>query len=396
MLITFLLGLSSGAPLLMTGSTLQAWMTDEKVDLALIGVFSLVGIPYTLKFLWSPVMDRYTPPFLGRRRGWILITQILLALAIAGLSFTKPAESPWLVAVLALCVTFFSASQDIVVDAYRREILKPQEFGIGSSYYVFGYRMGLLISGAFALYLADQIPWNQVYLLLAGVMLLCTVFTIFAPNPPGNIAPPRSLKAAVIEPFIDYFKRRGAIEVLIFLLLYKIGDNMAASMTTPFVLGIGFTKTQYAAIAKTLGLAALIFGGFIGGGLLVKIGLKRSLWIFGIFQAASTALFSVLAKIGPDNTWLTITIVVEQLTAGMGSAAFAAFMLGLTNKKFTATQYALLSSLMGIPRVIISAPTGLLAKHVGWVEFFIICTVVAIPGLLMLLRFNKWHEESPQ
>lgn len=392
MLVTFFLGMSSGIPLLVTGSTLQAWMTDEKVDLAVIGLFSLVGLPYTVKFFWAPVMDRYVPPLFGRRRGWILISQMLLMLAIGSFSLVRPAESPWTVAFLAVLVSFFSASQDIVVDAYRRELLHDEELGLGSALAVNGYRIGMLISGAFALILADHISWNIVYLLLAASLFAGIITTCLAPHPAEEVVSPKSLQEAVIEPFADYFKRLGAFEILAFILLYKIGDVMAGSMTTPFILKMGFSKTELAAVVKTFGIFATIAGGLFGGILLIKLGLYKGLWIFGILQAISTLSFSALASLGAYSSVLAATVAFENLTSGMGASAFTAFMASLCNKRFTATQYALLSSLMGVPRVFVSAPTGFLAERVGWVAFFIYCTLAAIPGLIFLFRYRVWQE----
>jgi MFS transporter, PAT family, beta-lactamase induction signal transducer AmpG len=394
MLVTFFLGISSGIPLLVTGSTLQAWMTDEKVNLAVIGMFSLVGLPYTVKFLWSPFLDRYIPPFLGRRRGWMLIFQMLLMLAIGAFYFVKPAESPWTVAILAVFVTFFSASQDVVIDAYRRELLPDEELGLGASMSSNGYRIGMLISGAFALFLADRIPWNYVYLLLAGSLFIGMITAFLGPNPDEQIIPPQSLREAVIEPFTEYFKRRGAYEILAFVILYKIGDVMAANMTTPFILNIGFSKTDLAIIAKTFGIIALIVGGLAGGILIIRIGLFNALLIFGILQAVSTLFFSALVSVGAYYNILVATVTFENLTSGMGASAFIAFMATLCNKRFTATQYALLSSLMGIPRVIIASPTGFLAEKLGWVYFFVFCALAAIPGLVFLVRYKVWQEGS--
>ena len=394
MLVTFFLGISSGIPLLVTGSTLQAWMTDEKVNLAVIGMFSLVGLPYTVKFLWSPFLDRYVPPFLGRRRGWMLIFQILLMFAIGAFYFIKPAASPWTVAILAVFVTFFSASQDVVIDAYRRELLPDEELGLGASMSSNGYRIGMLISGAFALFLADRIPWNYVYLMLAGSLFTGIITTFLSPNIDGQIIPPQSLRKAVIEPFADYFRRRGAYEILAFIILYKIGDVMAANMTTPFILKIGFSKTDLAVIAKTFGIIALIAGGLTGGILILRIGLFNALWIFGILQAVSTLSFSALVSVGAYYNILVATVTFENLTSGMGASAFIAFMASLCNKRFTATQYALLSSLMGIPRVIIASPTGFLAEGLGWAYFFVFCAIAAIPGLALLFRYKVWQKES--
>ena len=395
MLVLFLMGFSSGIPLLLIGSTLRAWMTEEKVDLTVIGIFSLVGLPYALKFLWAPLMDRYVPPFLGRRRGWLLITQIALMAAISVLGFSSPAQRPWTVAALAFLVAFFSASQDIVVDAYRREVLKDEELGLGSSLGINGYRIALLTSGALALFLADHFPWKVVYLLMAGLILVGIVTTLSASEPRRNITPPGSLKEALVEPFLDYFKRKEALGILAFVLLYKIGDQMASDMATPFYLKIGFTKTEIAAIAKTFGLGATISGALLGGILMLRLEINRSLWIFGFLQMVSTFCFSLLAQAGPSKPMLAGVIAFENLSGGMGTTAYAAFMASLCNVRFTATQYALLSSLIGIPRVFASAPTGYLAKHLGWSQFFIVCGLAALPGLLLLSRFAPWKKKEP-
>ena len=395
MLVLFLMGFSSGIPLLLIGSTLRAWMTEEKIDLTVIGIFSLVGLPYTLKFLWAPLMDRYVPPFLGRRRGWMLITQIALMAVISVLGFSSPAQMPWRVAVLAFLVAFFSASQDIVVDAYRREVLTDEELGLGSSLGINGYRIALLTSGALALFLADHFPWKVVYLLMAGLILVGIVTTLSASEPRRNITPPGSLKEALVEPFLDYFKRKEALGILAFILLYKIGDQMASDMATPFYLKIGFTKTEIAAIAKTFGLGATISGALLGGILMLRLEINRSLWIFGFLQMVSTFCFSLLAQAGPSKPMLAGVIAFENLSGGMGTTAYAAFMASLCNVRFTATQYALLSSLIGIPRVFASAPTGYLAKHLGWSQFFIVCGLAALPGLLLLSRFAPWKKKEP-
>ena len=324
----------------------------------------------------------------------MLISQILLMLAIGAFYLVRPAESPWIVAFLAVFVSFFSASQDIVIDAYRRELLQDEELGLGSSLASNGYRIGMLISGAFALFLADRIPWNYVYLLLAVSLLIGIATTFFSPNIDRQIIPPKTLREAVIEPFTEYFKRRGAFEILAFILLYKIGDVMAANMTTPFILKIGFSKTDLAVVAKTFGIIAIIGGGLLGGILLLRMGLRSALCIFGILQAVSTLAFSALASVGHHYYVLVATVAFENLTSGMGASAFIAFMASLCNKRFTATQYALLSSLMGIPRVIVASPTGYLAEWMGWVHFFIFCALAAIPGLIFLFRFNAWQEGS--
>ena len=394
MLIIVLTGFMSGLPLLLTGSTLQAWMKDEQVDLAMIGIFSIVGLPYTLKFLWSPMMDRYVPLGLGRRRSWMLITQAALVGAIAALGLTQPSQAPWTVAAVAVLVTFCSASQDIVLDAYRRELLSDNELGLGSSLYINGYRLAMLVAGAGALLLADQMPWRYVYYTMAAVMALGLVITLCAPEPAGDVRAPASLRQAVIEPFLDYFRREDPWMILAFILLYKIGDTMASAMTTPFILELGFSKTEYATIGKSFGLFATLTGGFVGGAILFRLGIFRSLWIFGVLQAVSTLGFAVLTHTGTSLSALAAVVAFENLTSGMGTSAYAAYMASLTNRRFTATQYALLTSLMGLPRVLASAPTGYMAQAIGWQGFFVLCALVALPGILLLLRVAPWHEEA--
>ncbi len=384
MLVAFLMGFSCGAPLLLTSTLLQAWMTEQGVDLTVIGFFSLVGLPYTLKFLWAPIFDRFTLPFLGRRRGWILVMQLVLILALIGLGLTDPGQTPWLVALAAFFVTFFSASQDVVVDAYRREDLSDNQLGLGSSFYVNGYRVGMLLAGSGGLILADYFSFEHVYLLMATSLLVGVATTLICREPPLTKGSPRNFREAIVEPFADYFNRDRALLLLLFILLYKIGDQMASTLTTPFYLALGFSKTQIGAVAKIFGFWSTIVGGLVGGTILLRIGIIRSLWIFGILQAVSILSFSALALMGNSMTGLIVAIVLEQLTSGMGTSAYVAYMASLTNKRFTATQYALLSSCMGIPRVIIAAPAGWLAELVGWPLFFLGCAVAAIPGLLLL------------
>jgi PAT family beta-lactamase induction signal transducer AmpG len=391
MLVALLMGFSCGLPLLLTLSLLQAWMTKEAVDLAVIGAFTLVGLPYNLKFLWAPLCDRYTLPFLGRRRGWLLIAQIALMLAIAGLGQSRPAENLWLLALAAFLVTFFSASQDIVVDAYRREDLTDAELGLGSSLYVNGYRFGTLLASGGGLIMADHMSFPAVYLIMAVCMFPGILTTLLAPEPVAAAGIPRTLKEAVRDPLLDYFRRKEAWWILAFILLYKIGDTMASAMTTPFYLDIGFSTSEIGWVVKIFGLWPLLAGTICGGIIMIRLGIHRSLWVFGILQALSTACFAVLARIGHSIPTLAGVIAFENLSSGMGTAAFLAFMASITNKKFTATQYALLSSLMGVPRVFASAPTGFLAKHFGWEIFFIFCALIAIPGMLLLFRFAPWH-----
>jgi MFS transporter, PAT family, beta-lactamase induction signal transducer AmpG len=391
MLVTFIMGFACGLPLLLTLSVLQAWMKEEGVDLTVIGLMALVGLPYTLKFLWAPFLDRFTLPFLGRRRGWLLVAQVFLMVAILMLGMTDPRHAPWMVAVAAFFVTFFSASQDIVVDAYRREDLADSELGLGSSLYINGYRVGMLLASGGGLIMADHISFGMVYAVMAACMLPGVITTCLTPEPVVEVETPKTLKKAVVDPLLEYFSRKDAVWILIFVLCYKIGDTMASAMTTPFYLDIGFTKTQIGTVVKLFGFWATIAGGLVGGITMLRLGIHRSLWIFGVLQAASTACFAVLAKIGPSIPVLSGVIAFENLSSGMGTAAYAAFMASITDKRFTATQYALLTSLMGVPRVLASAPTGFLAKHVGWEQFFIACALIAIPGMLLLLKFASWN-----
>ncbi|MCP4995785.1 MAG: AmpG family muropeptide MFS transporter [Gammaproteobacteria bacterium] len=389
MLVAAVMGFVCGLPLLLTGSLLQAWMKEDGVDLSTIGLFALVGLPYTLKFIWAPLMDRYTPALLGRRRGWLLLSQLALIASLVLLASSSPANGPVGVALAALLVTFFSASQDIVVDAYRRESLDDDEQGLGASLYVNGYRVGMLLASGGGLILADHMAFSQVYLLMAAIMMTGVVTTLLAPEPTLPMGSPKTLQEAVIQPFMEYFQRSDAVKILIFILLYKIGDTMAANMTTPFYLDIGFTKTEIGTVVKLFGFWATIVGGLLGGVLIIKMGIYRALLAFGLLQGVSTLGFSLLAMFGASIPGLAAVIAFENLSGGLGTAAYIAYMASLTNKRFTATQYALLTSFMGIPRVIAAAPTGYLAEGMGWVGFFLFCTVIAIPGLLLLIWLHR-------
>lgn len=388
MMITFVMGFSSGLPLLLTLSTLQAWMKDLNVDLGKIGLITLAGLPYSWKFLWAPLFDRFTPRFLGRRRGWLLLSQIALAISIAAMGIFDPAQNLLKLSFVALLVAFFSASQDIIIDSYRREHLPDQELGLGSSVYVYGYRTAMLLSGAGSLILADYISWRLVYLIMGACMFVPIIVTLWCPEPEVTEKPPFNFKESVVDPFVEFFKRHGAWTILLFILLYKLGDAMASAMTMPFYQEMGFTKTDIGAVTKIFGFWATIVGSFIGGLLIIRLEISRSLFIFGILQSISTAGFALLAHLGPSLIGLSSVILVENVTGGMGTAAFMAFMASQTNKKFTATQYALFSSLMGMPRNLLSSPTGYMAQALGWGPFFIFCTLIAIPGIWLVKRLE--------
>lgn len=383
--VVLFLGFASGLPLALTGGTLQAWMTVEGVDLTTIGIFTLVGLPYTWKFLWAPFMDRFVPPWLGRRRGWILATQIALMSGIALMGSLSPAHAPWALAGLALMVAFSSASQDIVFDAYRTDILRDKERGVGAAVSVLGYRLAMLVSGALALILSDQIGWQTTYWLMAGLMLLCMAATLLGPEPEIKVIPPRSLDEAVWGPLQEFFSRPGAIALLLLIIFYKLGDAFAGSLTTAFLIrGVGFSATEVGAINKGMGLFATIIGVLFGGTLMVKLGLFRSLLVFGILQALSNLTFMWLAAAGKDYGIMVIAVAFENISGGMGTAAFVALLMTLCNARYTATQFALLSALAAVGRVYVGPASGYIVEGAGWPVFFFFTFLAALPGLGLL------------
>jgi MFS transporter, PAT family, beta-lactamase induction signal transducer AmpG len=390
--LTFI-GFSSGLPLFLTSRTLQAWMTVENVDLTAIGLFSLVGLPYSLKFIWSPLIDRFSIPILGRRRGWIITLQIGLLIAIALMAFQQPQQALKLLAINSVVIAFLAASQDIVADAYRTDVLEQLELGAGAAVFVLGYRIALLFTGSLALILADRLSWPSVYLVMALGMVIGIIATLFAPEP-KETSPPESLAAAVILPFGEFFQRQGVVQailILLFIVLYKLGDSFINNMSTPFLLQTGFTQTDIGAIQGGMGLVATIVGTLSGGAILSRIGLNRSLWVFGGLQAVSNLAYYVLANLGQNYQALVLTINIENFCGGLGTAAFVAFLMNMCNQRFSATQYALLSSFMAVSRDILVAPSGAIAENTGWPLFFILSIVAAIPGLLLLPFFAPWN-----
>ena len=385
-----LFGFASGLPLLLTNSTLQAWMQDSHVDLGLIGLSALIGLPYNLKFIWSPILDRFTPPFMGRRRGWILIFQMALVLGLCAMAYSDPHTGLGTIAGLAVLVAFFSASQDIVIDAYRTELLPEKDLGLGSSLNINFYRGAMLVGGAFALWLSDRTSWRIVYLVMAAMMLPGMLTAWFAPEPP-NIRAPRTLTEAVVRPFTEFFSRRGALEMLAFTILYKLGDMLAASLNTVFLMTLDFSKTEIGLATKGLGLASLLLGAFLGGLLMKRWTLKRALVVFGILQASCIIAPYFLALVGHNRPLMLATIGVENFCFGTGMVAYAAFLMRICDKRMTATQYALLSSLMALTRTVFSSPAGQLVKWMGWPGFFLLCMAISIPGLLMLMRYDRWQ-----
>ena len=396
-IISMVMGFVAGLPLLLTITLLQAWLTDVNVSKSTIGLFALIGLPYSLKFLWAPIFDRYVISPLGRRRGWLLFVQVLLIISIFLLGQSNPEINLYNVAVLSLSVTFFSASQDIIIDAYRRESLQEKEQTIGASAYVLGYRFGALAAGAGGLILADIYSYSFVYTLMSLIMLLGVVTTFFA-NEPKITAQPTTLKESIIEPFKEFFNRyqveKNDIQkyvpylILLFVLLYKVGDTMAHSLSTNFYLEIGFSKTEIGTVVKFFGLGATLIGAFVGGVLSLKIGLYKSLIYFGVFQLIATLGFTVLFYTGDNIVMLIGVITLENLAAGMGYTAYLAFIANMTSKQFTATQFALMTALMSLPRTFLSGTSGFLVEMLDWDIYFIFCSLIAIPALLILKKIK--------
>jgi PAT family beta-lactamase induction signal transducer AmpG len=381
------LGFASGLPLALTGGTLQAWATIEQVSLQEIGFLTLVGTAYTLKFLWAPLIDRYAPPWLGRRRGWMLLMQVLLALGILAIGCLSPGQSLLPLALLAVFVAFCSATQDIAFDAYRSDILHKDERGAGAALSVLGYRLAMLVSGGLALILADQwLGWGSTYLLMGALMLVASLASFWAPEPEVPAQTPRSLRQAVLEPFREFFGRPEAITVLILIVLYKLGDAFAGALSTTFLIrAAGYTATEVGTVNKLLGLASTIVGALAGGALMARLGLYRSLMLFGVLQAVSNLGFWVIS-VGPHNVWIMAAGVgIENLCGGMGTAAFVALLMGLCNQQFSATQFALLSALSAVGRTYLAGPlTPQLVQAAGWPTFFLLTVLIALPGLWLL------------
>ncbi|MEH6610843.1 MAG: AmpG family muropeptide MFS transporter [Halioglobus sp.] len=399
MLICVFTGFASGMPLYVLFQLVPAWLHEGGVSLTEIGLFALVGIPYTWKFAWAPFMDRWVPPFLGRRRGWMVIFQLALIVSIGVLGMYEPAKSTWLIAWLAVAVAFFSASQDVALDAYRRELLPDVELGLGNAIHVQAYRISSLIPGSLALILADSLPWSTVFWITGAFMSVGVVMTLMVSEPESELPPAMGLGEAVKAPFFEYLSRRGwrgVLLVLSFMFLYKIGDNMATALATPFYLDLGFTKTQIGLVAKHAALWPAVAGGLLGGLVMLKLGINRSLWLFGVVQMVSILGFALLASVG-DVVWmLALVIGFEYLGVGMGTAAFTAFIARETSRTYAATQFALFTALAALPRTFANASTGVIVEQVGWVNFFLICTVLAIPGMFLLLRVAPWNKGDTQ
>ncbi len=393
-----MLGFASGLPLALTSGTLQAWMTVENIDLKTIGFFSLVGQAYVFKFLWSPAMDRYTPPFLGRRRGWLIITQILLLIAIAAMGFLEPSTQLRWMAALAVIIAFCSASQDIVFDAWKTDVLPPEERGAGAAISVLGYRLAMLVSGGLALWLADRLlGWQATYWLMAALLIPCIIASILAPEPSDAIPTPKTLQQAVVEPLHDFFGRNNAWLILLLIVLYKLGDAFAMSLTTTFLIrGVGFDAGEVGVVNKSLGLFATIVGALYGGVLMQRLTLFRALLIFGILQGVSNAGYWLLSVTDKHMVTMASAVFFENLCGGMGTAAFVALLMTLCNKSFSATQFALLSALSAVGRVYVGPLAGWFVETHGWPTFYLFSVVAAVPGILLLMVCRKTLEYTQQ
>jgi PAT family beta-lactamase induction signal transducer AmpG len=402
MAICVFTGFSSGLPLYLLFNLVPAWLRSEQVDLKTIGLFALIQFPYTWKFLWSPLLDRYVVPAFGRRRGWMLITQVALLLVISAMGAFSPQSDLNTIACIATLLAFLSATQDIVLDAYRRELLADSELGLGNAVHVNAYRIAGLVPGSLSLVLADFQPWSTVFIVTALFMLPGIAMTLMVQEP-HRATPPKTLREAVVEPFHEFITRKGwnsALLILAFLFFYKLGDSMCTALATPFYLDMGFSKTQIGLVAKNAGLWPAVIGGLLGGLWMVKIGINRALWLFGVVQVVSIFGFAWLASVGHhaeitsvELAQLAIVIGLEALGVGLGTVAFVAFIARSTHPAYTATQFALFTSLMAVPRTFANAATGWLVEMMGWTEFYLLCAAFAMPGMALLLKVAPWNEQ---
>ena len=401
MAVCVFLGFTSGLPLFILLNLLQAWLKTEGVSLRDIGLFALIQFPYTWKFVWAPLIDRYRVPGLGRlgrRRGWMLATQLVVMAIVATLGTLDPRGDLSTIALLCAVLAFFSASLDIVIDAFRREILPDAELGLGTAVHVNAYKLAGLVPGSLSLILADHLPWDVVFAITAAFMLPGIALVFFVSEPVAHGVPPKSLRDAIVLPFAEFIRRDGwkqALLILAFIFLYKLGDSMATALSTSFYLDLGFTKTEVGLIAKNVGLWASVIGGLVGGAWLVKLGINRGLWVFGVLQLVAIFGFAWLAKAGPDKAVLAFAIGFEAFASvGLGTAAFVAFIARSTDPRFTATQFALFTSLASVPRTFANAGAGFLVTGTGWFDFFLLCGALGLPGLLLLPKVAPWRQDG--
>jgi PAT family beta-lactamase induction signal transducer AmpG len=395
MLTCIFLGFSSGLPLFILVSLVSAWLRRADIDLSTIGLFSLAMLPYTWKFLWSPVMDRFSLPFLGRRRGWALISQLAVLVSVGFMGHFDPKESLGVITVMVALVAFFGASQDIVIDAYRRELLEDDELGTGTSMWINAYRVSQLVPGSLALILSDFMPWSLVFWITASFMGVGIITVLMIKEVSDDALAPHTLREAVVDPFVEFFNRDGVkagLAMLAFMFLYKLGDNMATALATPFYIDMGYSNTEIGTVAKFAGLWAGIAGGVLGGIVMLKVSINRALWMFGFVQMATILPYVWLSQAGHTLAGLFVVVSGEYLGVGLGAIALTAFMARETSKAFTATQFALFSSFIAVPRSLANATTGFIVEAVGWTAFYWICFAVAVPGLLLLLKVAPWNE----
>lgn len=401
MLICVFTGFASGLPLYLLLNLIPAWLKTEGVDLKTIGLFALIQFPYTWKFIWSPLLDRYALPLLGRRRGWMLLMQAMLLLVVAALGFYKPQDDLQTIVLICTLLALLSATLDIALDAYRRELLSDTELGLGNSVHVNAYRIAGLVPGSLSLILADHLPWNAVFIITALFLLPGIAMTLLV-SEPHRAAPPRTLREAVVEPFHEFITRNGwqsALLILAFIFFYKLGDSLCTALATPFYLDIGYSKTDIGLIAKNAGLWPAVIGGLLGGIWMLKIGINRALWLFGVVQIVAIFGFAWLASKGHQDVIdagarinLAWVIGVEAFGVGVGTAAFVAFIARSTHPAYTATQLALFTSLAAVPRTFVNATAGYLVENMGWAMFFWLCVMLAIPGMLLLLKVAPWRQ----
>ena len=406
MAICVLIGFASGLPLYLLLNLVPAWLRSSGVNLKTIGLFALIQFPYTWKFIWAPLLDRYGLNFLklGRRRGWMLITQLGLVGAIGALGGFDPHTEISTIMLIAALVAVFSATQDIALDAFRRELLSDEELGLGNSVFVNAYRVAGLVPGSVSLILADHLPWDQVFWITAAFMVPGVLATFWVREPQCDDLAPRTLKQAIVEPFNEFMARAGwksALTVLAFIFCYKLGDSLCTALATPFYLDMGYAKSDIGLVAKNAGLWPAVIGGLLGGLWMVKLGINRALWLFGVVQVVSIFGFAWLASAGPQSAIgpselasLALVIGFEALGVGLGTAAFVAFIARSTNRAYTATQFALFTSLAAVPRTLVNASAGWLVEQMGWYGFFWLCAFLAIPGMLLLVKVAPWSGDD--
>ena len=396
MLTCVFTGLASGFPLFVLIELVPAWLRTEGIDLATIGLFSLILLPYNWKFVWAPLMDRYLPPLFGRRTGWMLITQIALLFSISGLGWLQPQNSVGLIASVCVIVAFFSASLDIVLDAYRRELLPDNELGLGNSIHVQAYRISKLVPVSLGLFLADRFEWSFVFLVIGSFMVVGITATFFFKEE-QLVSQPRSLRRAVVEPFTEFVARNqwgGSALIILFMFFYKLGDNMAVALQTPFFIDLGYSLTTIGLVAKNAGLWGSVVGGVLGGVWMIKLGINRALWIFGVVQVVTIFGFALLSEIGVNNWAIVAVMSAEYVGVGLGSAALVAFIARSTSPEFAATQLALLTAISALPRTFASASSGVIIEAIGYTSFFYVCMALAVPGLLLLIKVAPWGKAT--